>query len=367
MKSHVSNPLRFESSGKITQNRMVLAAMTNKQSHVDGTLSNNEINWLVRRAKGGFGIITTAAAHVSKDGQSWEGELGMFGDGHIDNLSILARSVHHYQSLIIAQLFHGGMQTNETLTGKTPLSASRIPSNGSKDGFTRPATEKDINRIINDFTSAALRCVEAGFDGIELHGAHGYLISQFLGKKSNLRTDEWGGDINGRSRFLVKILRSIKKNIPENFIVGVRLSPEINELGIRLDDSISLAKIIRDIGVDFIHVSCWDVFKGSIQFPNDPRTLTEWFVDSYDGLPSIISTGGVWSRSDADRLIHQGADLVGVGRVGIAYPDWAREICREDYDPKRPPFTVDHLRKAELSDVFIEYMHNWKGFVVKDR
>jgi len=347
----------------ITQNRMVLAAMTNKQSHVDGTLSKNEINWLVRRAKGGFGIITTAAAHVSKDGQSWEGELGVFSDDHVDQLSILARSVHHYQSLLIGQLFHGGMQANETLTGKTPLSASKIPSNACEGGFTRPATEKDINRIITDFTSAALRCVEAGFDGIELHGAHGYLISQFLGTKTNLRTDEWGGGINERSRLLVQILRSIKKNIPEKFIIGVRLSPEIDELGIRLEDSISMAKILRDIGVDFIHVSCWDVFKGSAEYPNDPRTLTEWFVDSCDDLPSIISTGGVWSRSDANRLIQQGADLVGVGRVGLAYPDWAKEICHEDFDPKRPPFTVDHLKKAELSDVFIEYMRNWKGFV----
>ena len=102
----------------------------------------------------------------------------------------------------------------------------------SNSGFSREASQDDIKRIINDFTLAALRCVEAGFDGVELHGAHGYLISQFLSKTINKRQDEWGGDLNGRSRVLIEIIQSIKRHVPENFIVGVRLSPEIKELGI---------------------------------------------------------------------------------------------------------------------------------------
>ena len=172
------------------RNRAMLAAMTNKQSHSDGSLSDAEIKWLTRRAKGGFGIITTAAAHVSKDGQGWDGELGLFDDKHIDKLTTLTDSIHTYGSLSFAQLFHGGMRAPQYLTAKTPISASKIPCDESKSGFTRSASGKDIKRIIKDFTTAAVRCVKAGFDGIELHGAHAYLISQFLGTKTNMRKDE---------------------------------------------------------------------------------------------------------------------------------------------------------------------------------
>jgi len=348
------------------RNRTVLAAMTNKQSHADGTLSDAEIKWLTRRAKGGFGIITTAAAHVSTDGQGWDGELGLFDDKHIDKLTILTDSIHTYGSLSFAQLFHGGMCAPQYLTAKTPISASKIRCDESKSGFTRSASEKDIKRIIDNFTAAAVRCVKAGFDGIELHGAHGYLISQFLGIKTNMRKDEWGGDLKNRSRFLIEIYRSIKEEVPDSFIVGVRISPEISDLGINLTDSINLAGFLRDEGIDYLHISCWDAFAKSKEYPDDPRRLTEWFSQSLDDLPPIISTGSVWSRSDAQELMNQGADLIGVARVGIPYPDWAKKLCQENYNPPRAPFTVKHLREAGLSDVFINYMRKWDGFVSND-
>lgn len=364
MVKKIHDSLRFKPSGIITHNRTVLAAMTNKQSHIDGRLSNDELNWLKRRADGGFGIITTAAAHVSKNGQSWSGELGVFDDIHIDNLSKLSTNIHERKSLIIAQLFHGGTQADENLTGSIPISASRIPSRLSKLGFSKKASEKEIIQIINDFKDAAIRCFDAGFDGVEIHGAHGYLITQFLGTKTNLRSDRWGGDLDNRSRLLIEILKTIKFNLPENFIVGVRLSPEIEKLGIRLDDSIQLAMKVRDLEIDFIHISCWNVFKPSIEYPNVNKTLTEWFTESIEKLPTIISTGGIWSRENADDLLKQGADLIGVGRVGIAYPDWAKNVMKMKYNPKKPPFPSEQLRQAQLSDVFIDYMKRWDGFVL---
>jgi 2,4-dienoyl-CoA reductase-like NADH-dependent reductase (Old Yellow Enzyme family) len=361
-----SDSFIFNRTGHSSRNRTVLAAMTNKQSHSDGTLSQAEIKWLTRRARGGFGIITTAAAHVSKDGQGWDGELGLFDDMHIDKLTTLTDSIHNHGSLSLAQLFHGGMRSPQYLTTKPPISASKIPSNESKSGFTRPASEKDIKRLINNFTEAAVRCVQAGFDGIELHGAHGYLISQFLGTKTNMRKDEWGGDLKNRSRFLIEIYSSIKENVPDSFIVGVRISPEISDMGINLDDSISLAGFLRDEGIDYLHISCWDVFAKSKEYPDDPRRLTEWFTQNLDDLPPIISTGSVWSRLDAQDLMNQGADLIGVARVGIPYPSWPKKLFQKNYNPPRAPFTVKHLREAGLSDVFINYMQKWDGFVSKN-
>ena len=353
----------FERTGHKVRNRSVLAAMTNKQSHKDGTISDDEIKWLVRRAKDGFGLITTAAANVSEDGKGWEGEIGIYSDKHIKRLSVLTDQVHNYNCLIFSQLFHGGMRAPEVLTGKAPISPNKIKCKESLSGFSVPASNKDIVRIIEDFTFAAKRSVDAGFDGIELHGAHGYLISQFLGRKTNFRTDQWGGSLENRSKFLIEIYRSIKKSVPDSFLVGVRISPELKSVGISLNDSIQIATLLRDEGVDFIHLSCWDCFASSIEFPENSKRLTEWFTDQISDLPPIISTGNIWSTSDANNVINQGADLIGVARSGIAYPDWGKNLHDKEYDPKRGPFSVRHLKDADLSDTFINYMRNWENFV----
>ena len=206
------DPYFFKRTNIRVQNRSVLAAMTNKQSYPNGVISKKEIDWLVERAKGGFGIITTAATNISIESKGWKGEFGVYDDIHIPNLNKLTSAVHNYDSLIFAQLFHGGIKSPQKLTGTVPLSASELKCIESKTGKCRSASENDINEIIKDFTSAAVRCVQSGFDGIELHGAHGYLISQFLGTKTNLRKDKWGQNLEGRSRLLTQICKSIKRS-----------------------------------------------------------------------------------------------------------------------------------------------------------
>ena len=354
----------FKRSGVQSKNRIVLAAMTNKQSFEDGIISGDEINWLSRRAEGGFGIITTAATHVSKHGQGWEGEFGVFDDKFIPSLTKLTQSIHRYEGLVFAQLFHGGIRSPEYLTGMQPISADKVECKESKSGFSIKASEDDIKRIIKEFTYAAVRCVNAGFDGVELHGAHGYLISQFLSKSINKRKDRWGGDLKGRSRLLLEIFTSIRKHVPEKFIVGIRLSPEIKGLEISLNDSLELVKKLCHLDVDFIHLSCWDIYAHSSQYPKNSKTVTEWFSKSIDNLPPIIVTGNIWSSQDAQNAMGQGADLIGVARAAIPYPDWAKNIIDPKYDPPRGPYTSQQLKKAHLSDVFINYMRKWEGFVV---
>ena len=363
--SKIAQPYIFKRINKKLNNRTVLAAMTNKQSHDNGIISNDEINWLHERAKGGFGIITTAATNVSIEGKAWEGEFGVYDDIHIKQLVKLTSAIHSTKSFIIAQLFHGGIKSPQKITGHIPLSSSVLECAESSTGKSKKATEKDIKKIINDFTNSAFRCYEAGFDGIELHGAHGYLISQFLGEKTNLRNDKWGGKLKNRARLLLNIIDSIKKNVPEDFIVGVRISPEIESIGIKLKDTIKLVGILRGLPIDFIHLSCWDVFLKSKFLTDEKRTLTQIITESYTNLPTIISTGNVWSSKDAENLLKQGADLIGVGRVAIGHPYWATKISDLNYNPQRPPFTVSQLKNAKLNETFISYMKNWKNFVVE--
>jgi len=350
--------------GFVLKNRSLLAAMTNKQSNEDGTLSDEEINWLVRRAHGGFGITTTAAANVTETGRGWEGEMGVWGDHQLPGLTNLANQLNETETISLVQLFHGGMRAPVSINKVQPISASENTEPGMDGVYTREMSEDEIHSMIESFTQSALRCQKAGFHGVELHGAHTYLICQFLGSKTNRRTDDWGGDIHSRSKFLREIIRSIRKNTDPNFLIAVRISPIIEKAGVYLEDSLELARILCGMEIDMLHISCWDVFQ-PVDGDELGPSLTKRFREVMRNNIPLISTGAVWTSRDAKWLMEEGADIVGVARVGIAHPDWPKHLIDENYEPQRPPFSVEHLENVELSPVFIEYMKRWKNFVEK--
>ena len=358
---NATDSITFLRSGTTARSRTVLAAMTNKQSHEDGTLSEDEIKWLVRRGKGGFGITTTAAANVTETGRGWSGEMGVWGDHQLRGLRNLASQLNDTGTLSLVQLFHGGMRAPVHLNNVQPISASRFTEPTMKGVYTRPMTDKEVWEMIQAFTNAAMRCQKAGFHGVELHGAHSYLISQFLGSKTNRRQDQWGGDISGRSRFLREIIKSIRIATGDQFLISVRISPQIESIGITLKESLSLASLLSKTSIDMLHISCWDVFQEIEERPN--QSLTKIFREVVPDKLPIVSTGTVWTAKDAQWLMREGADLVGVARVAIGHPDWAQKINDLDYRPSRPPFSVHHLRSASLNSTFIEYMKRWKDFV----
>jgi 2,4-dienoyl-CoA reductase-like NADH-dependent reductase (Old Yellow Enzyme family) len=306
-------------------------------------------------------MVTTACFHCSQDGQGFDGEAGVWSDKHVPGLTTLASSLGQHGALSIMQVFHAGMRAPQHLIGTQPISASANATQASATGYTRSMTEPEIWRVINDFAEAARRAADAGFDGIELHGAHGYLICQFLSTVHNTRRDAWGGSLENRARFLFEILRAVKKSVPSDFIIGVRISPEHE--GVKLEDSLRLASMLTAAGIDFLHLSCWDSFKGARSKQHDQRTLTEWFTTTIPNLPPIITAGNVWTTDDAQRVMGMGADFVAVARSAIGNPDWANGLGDPDYRVLRPPYTPSHLRKCGLNDTFIHYMRNWQGFV----
>lgn len=355
-------PYTFRRGGLTATNRVVLAAMTNKQSHPDGRVSEDEIRWLEARSEGGFGIVTTAATHVLEDGQGWEGEFGTWSNHHVEGLTKLASSIQRHGAIGLAQLFHGGMRAPESITHLQPKSASVNPL-GRGQGSSRAMDEKEIWEVIEAFGAAAKRCEDAGFHGVELHGAHGYLIAQFLGAGTNRRTDDWGGDQKKRTRFLESIVREVRRCTSSSFIVGVRLSPELDSCGMNFEDSLETLRLCCSMELDFIHVSCWDIEKTGLH-RGTQRSYTTVFREYMPATLPLITTGGIWTKQQARKGIRQGAEFIGVARAGIAHPNWPSSLQEGAEEPALPPFSAEWLEGVALSVTFIEYMRRWEGFVL---
>src|SRR5262249_55298249 len=175
----------------------VLAPLTNTQSHADGRLSDDEFRWLTMRAEGGFGLTMTCASHVQRVGQGFPGQLGCWDDMHIEGLTRLAAAIKAQGSHAVVQLHHAGMRSPAALIGQQPL----CPSDDAQTG-ARALTLPEVHRLRDDFIAAARRAEKAGFHGVELHGAHGYVLCEFLSPEINRREDEYGGSLENRSRIL---------------------------------------------------------------------------------------------------------------------------------------------------------------------
>ena len=359
----VFEPLTLRSGG-VLPNRLAVAAMTNLQSLPDGRLGDDELHWLVRRAEGGFGLVATCAAYVARDGKAWDGELAIDRDDQLPGLARLATRLRRAGAVGLVQLFHGGVRATARLTGAQVWSASTWHED--KPGFEVPraATLDDIARVIERFAEAAERAERAGFDGVELHGAHGYLLSQFLSATMNPRTDGWGGDAAGRARLIRETLRAVRARTSRGFTVGVRLSLEDrgNARGQDLDDNLQVARWLADDGVDFVHASLWDSAAMTKKYPD--RHPVPLLRAALPREVAVIACGGLWTAADAIALRERGADIVALGRAAICNPDWPIAARTPGWEPRRPPITRAELRERSVSPVFIEYLTKWKNFVV---
>jgi 2,4-dienoyl-CoA reductase-like NADH-dependent reductase (Old Yellow Enzyme family) len=348
-------------NGVQAKNRVWLAPMTNQQSHDDGSLSDEEHTFLAMRARGGFGVVETCAAHVGRDGQGWAGELGIYDDVLLPGLRRLATTIAGDGALGLVQIFHGGVRAPSSLTGEQPWSASSFEAKGAE--IPRPATTEDLSRVLGQFGAAAARAEAAGFRGVELHGAHGYLLCQFLSATMNTRDDGWGGSLAGRARLVREATRAARAAVKPGFLVGVRLSPEDfgNARGLDLDESVQVARWLCEDGADFIHLSLWDASKNTTKRP-EVHAVTLFRAALPHDVP-IIAAGGVWTRAEALALLEKGASAVALARAAIANPDWPLRFADLAWEPRRPPLTTAELGERGLSPKFASYMRNWKGFV----
>ncbi len=354
-------PLSFR-RGPAMKNRFMLAPLTNLQSFPDGKLSDDEFRWLTFRAEGGFGATMTCAAHVQRIGQGFPGQLGVFSDDHLPGLTRLASAINAQGSLSIVQLHHAGMRTPRDLIGEAPV----CPSDDAETG-ARALTGAEVAALIEDFVSAAERAEKAGFQGVELHGAHGYIISQFLSPEINHRTDAYGGSAENRARLLLEIIDGVRARCHPDFNLGVRLSPE--RFGLQLADIIALAQqLMREGKVDYLDMSLWDVFKEPMEEAFQGRSLMSWFTELERGEVRLGVAGKITTAQDARAVLAAGADFAVIGRAAILHHDYPLKIqANPDFTPVALPVSRAHLAAEGLSETFIGYMSTWKGFVAEDQ
>ena len=352
-------PLSF-TRGPGMKNRFMLAPLTNLQSHVDGTLSDDEFRWLTYRAEGGFGLTMTCAAHVQAVGQGFPGQLGVFGDQHLPGLTRLAAAIKAAGSVAAIQLHHAGMRSPKELIGQAPVCPSEDADTGS-----RALTLEEVEQLRDDFVAAAVRSEKAGFDGVELHGAHGYVICQFLSPTINRRTDRYGGSPENRARLLLEIIAGIRAACRPDLTLGVRLSPERFDL--QLAEIRDLAQLLMRQGqIDYLDMSLWDVAKEPVEEAFQGRTLMSYFTELDRGDVRLGVAGKIMSAATARECLENGADYVLIGRAAILHHDYPQKVAADpDFVPIALPVSREHLAAERLSPTFIGYMNSWKGFVAQ--
>ncbi|WP_173922375.1 NADH:flavin oxidoreductase [Agromyces sp. Marseille-P2726] len=350
----LDTPLSFM-RGRPLPNRFVLAPMTNKQSALDGTVLDAEVNWLVRRAQGGFGGIVTSESGVEARGRGFATEPGTHSDAHIPGLTRLADAIKAEGSLATVQLNHAGMRGYRA--------EERVSSSDDADTGARALREDEIPGVIAAWASAAARCEAAGFDGVQLHGAHGYLIGQFLSGTLNRRRDDWGGSPENRARFLFAIIDAIRASTGPEFQLGVRLSPE--RYGQDLFEITAVVeRLIDERKVDSIDMSLWDAGK----FPDDERAdrapIMRHFLRIPRGAVRMGVTGRIRTGASVRAALDEGSDYLAIGKAGILYPDFPRMLLQDPgLEPEWLPVSASYLRSQSVGDGFIEYLTTWKGFI----
>ena len=347
-------------NGMKLANRFVRSATWEGMAADDGACTPKLIDLMVELAKGGIGFIISSHAYVSPAGQAGPWQLGVYNDALVPGLAAMAKAVHDNGGKIVLQLAHAGFFANAKLTGQTPMAPSNV------EGFSKSArqemTAEDIRDVVQAYGAAAKRAQNAGFDGVQIHAAHGYLLSQFLSPAFNRRNDAYGGDIRHRATALVEVLQQIRHTVGREYPVLVKMNcRDFIENGLVVEDSLEVATMLEAEGIDAIELSGGVLVGGKLSpsrvgiksaekeayFQDDARAFKEKL-----GVPLIL-VGGNRSFQVAERLINEGmADYISMCRPLIREPalinrwragDLSKATCLSDNMCFKPAMKGDGI------------------------
>jgi 2,4-dienoyl-CoA reductase-like NADH-dependent reductase (Old Yellow Enzyme family) len=318
-------------NGVQLKNRIVMAPMTNFSSNPDGSVTEAEVNYYARRSNG-VGMVVTACTYVTANGKGFPGEFGADRDELIPSLRQLATGIKQQGAKAILQIFHGGRQCPPDLVNGDLVSASAVPAEGEGKPVPRELSSSEVEEIIRAFGETTRRAIEAGYDGVEIHGANGYLIQQFFSPHSNRRDDKWGGSIEKRLAFPLALVDEVKRvageHADESFIVGYRFSPEEPETpGITMADTLILIDALAEKGLDYLHVSLQDFWSTPRRGVDDTRPRIEIIKEKAGDRVPVIGVGSIYTADDALKAIETGVPLIALGREIIIDPDWVQKIA----------------------------------------
>lgn len=308
------------------KNRLVMPPMATSKSGRDGKVSQEILDYYDEKSQGGYiGLIIIEHSFIAQSGKANVNQLSAADDSMIEKLNDLARIIHQNGSKAVMQINHAGSAGSQNITGYEPIGPSAA-ANPRTGGIPRELGREDIIELIKRFADAALRVKKAGFDGVEIHSAHGYLLNQFFSPLSNRRADEYGGDVRGRIRMHLEVIKAVRNAVGDSFPIFLRLgASDYREGGTTIEDSKVAAREFERAGVDVLDVSggfCGYIVPGLTgQGYFSPLTAALKQVVS---IP-VILTGGITDAKAAEQLLAEGkADLIGVGRAIYKDSGWAK-------------------------------------------
>jgi 2,4-dienoyl-CoA reductase-like NADH-dependent reductase (Old Yellow Enzyme family) len=320
-------------SGLVFNNRIVKAAMEENMATIRQEPGQEIFNLYSAWSKGGVGAIITGNVMIDNLCMTGPGGISLHAESDLTPFIEWSRVAKINDTKVIMQINHPGRQTYKKLGGKT-LSPSDVPLNLGKHSslFAKPKamTEDDIQDVIKRFTQTALKAHEAGFDGVQIHAAHGYLISQFLSPLVNKRSDQWGGDITSRARLLMHVIDSVKQAVPAQFSVSVKLnSADFQRGGFDVDDAKYVVQQLEETGIDFVELSGGSYEAPAMQGRSaDEKTLGReaYFLEFAKSIAShtslqIMTTGGIRRLELANHVVSENIDLVGIASAMAFQPD----------------------------------------------
>ncbi len=331
-----------------TKNRLVMPPMVRNYADPEGRVTPRYLEHIRRISQGGVGTIILEASFISPEGKGFRNELGINSDDLVPGLSDLVKAAHEHDVRIGPQLYHAGRQTSAKVTGAQPLAPSAVPDPSSGE-MPRALTTPEIARLVQEYGRAAARAKSAGCDFVEIHGAHGYLITQFLSPFSNIREDEYGGSFENRFRFLHEVYLSVRKAVGNDFPVTVRLSgDELVDGGISIEDTIQVSRELEKLGVAAVHISAGNYasYASGLMIPpmaiaDGPLVYLAEAVKKTVKIP-VIAVGKIRSPELAEQVLADGkADFIAIGRTLLADPDWPNKVREGREEEVMPCFACN--------------------------
>ena len=309
------------------KNRLVMPPMATSKSDKNGRIGKDILDYYDEKSQGGYiSLIIIEHSFITQQGKASEGQLSVADDSLVEDLKELSNIIHKNGSKTVMQINHAGSAASKTVTGYDPVGPSAV-ANPRLGNIPNELTKKEIKDIIGEFKDASLRTKEAGFDGVEIHSAHGYLLNQFFSPLTNKRTDEYGGDVLARIKIHLEVIKAVRDAVGDNFPILLRLgASDYTDGGSTIEDSKIAALEFEKAGVDIL-----DISGGFCGFTIPGNTNQGYFSALTEAIKGVVSvpvilTGGITNVNSAEKLLSENkADLIGVARAIYKDSKWAKK------------------------------------------